>query len=63
MSEVKHPSVGIVGVGNMGGGMAAHLLAQGWSVHIFDLDAVKANNFEQNGAIAHANSAQLAINC
>ena len=63
MSVVKHPSVGIVGVGNMGGGMAAHLLAQGWSVHIFDLDAIKAKNFEQNGAIAHANSALLAINC
>lgn len=33
--------VGIVGVGNMGGGMAARLLEQGWQVRVRDLDAAK----------------------
>ena len=30
--------VGIVGVGNMGGAMAANLLQRGWPVHVLDLD-------------------------
>ena len=28
----------IVGVGNMGGGMAANLLAKGWKVLVSDID-------------------------
>lgn len=34
-------SVLIVGVGNMGGGMAANLLAKGWNVLVSDTDAEK----------------------
>ena len=33
--------VGIVGVGNMGGGMAARLLDRGWAVQARDLAADK----------------------
>jgi len=33
------PSVLIVGVGNMGGGMAANLLSRGWNVLVSDIDA------------------------
>ena len=55
--------VGIIGVGNMGGGMAANLLAQGWPVHVRDLDPVKEQNFKQIGAVAHTSPAQLAIHC
>lgn len=54
--------IAIVGVGNMGGGMAAHLLAQGWPVRVCDLDQVKARSFEPFGAVALATPDQAAIN-
>ena len=54
--------VGIVGVGNMGGGMARNLLARGWPVHVCDLDADKTGVLEEKGAVAHVYPAQLAIN-
>lgn len=38
-----HPPVGIVGVGNMGGGMARRLLARGWTVRVHDIDPAKAD--------------------
>ena len=34
-------TVGIVGVGNMGGGMASRLLGLGWGVHVCDIDESK----------------------
>ena len=55
--------VGIIGVGNMGAGMAANLLAQGWPVHVRDLVSAKEQELERFGAVAHASPAQLAINC
>jgi len=55
--------VGIIGVGNMGAGMAANLLAQGWPVHVRDLVPAKEQELEHFGAVAHASPAQLAINC
>ena len=55
--------VGIIGVGNMGAGMAANLLAQGWPVHVRDLVSAKEQELERLGAVAHASPAQLAINC
>ena len=42
-------SVLIVGVGNMGGGMAANLLAKGWNVLVDDIDAEKLKNGYQKG--------------
>jgi prephenate dehydrogenase len=39
-------SLGIVGVGNMGGATAANLLARGWPVRVNDLDASKTRNLE-----------------
>ena len=45
-------SVGIVGVGNMGGGMAANLLEQGWTVRVRDIDAARMRALESLGAIA-----------
>jgi putative dehydrogenase len=43
-------TVSIVGVGNMGGGMAAHLLEQGWPVQVCDLDAAKVVALQTLGA-------------
>ncbi len=55
--------VGIIGVGNMGGGMAANLLAQRWPVHVRDLDSARERNFTQIGAVAHTSPSRLAIHC
>jgi 3-hydroxyisobutyrate dehydrogenase len=53
--------VGIVGVGNMGGAMAANLLARGWPVFVNDLDAAKTRNLVAFGAFPSADGSQLAI--
>jgi putative dehydrogenase len=52
--------VGIIGVGNMGGAMAANLLAHGWSVHVHDIDAAKTQFLAQQGAVVHASPAEMA---
>jgi len=52
--------VGIIGVGNMGGGMAKRLLSQGWAVHVCDIDAHKTTALQSLGAIVHATPHALA---
>jgi 3-hydroxyisobutyrate dehydrogenase len=52
--------VGIIGVGNMGGAMAANLLAQGWPVHVCDIDAAKTQILARRGAFVHASPAKIA---
>ncbi|MGV3571955.1 MAG: NAD(P)-dependent oxidoreductase [Ramlibacter sp.] len=52
--------VGIVGVGNMGGGMAARLLARGWQVRACDLVAGRVEAVVQRGGLAAATPAQAA---
>jgi 3-hydroxyisobutyrate dehydrogenase len=53
-------TVGIVGVGNMGGGMAAHLLAQGWTVHVHDIAREKVDALSALGAVGCANAMRAA---
>ena len=53
-------SVLIVGVGNMGGGMAANLLAKGWNLLVSDIDAQKVDFWVSKGAVAQTIRAQLA---
>ena len=53
-------TVGIVGVGNMGGGMAANLLAQGWTVRVHDIDRAKVDALAMLGAAACADAADAA---
>ena len=53
-------TVGIVGVGNMGGGIAANLLAQGWTVQVHDIDRAKVDALAALGAIACANAGEAA---
>lgn len=53
-------TVGIVGVGNMGGGMAARLLACGWQVRACDLVADKVDALVRVGAVAAASPAEAA---
>jgi L-threonate 2-dehydrogenase len=56
-------SVAIVGVGNMGGAMAAHLLEQGWPVHACDIELSKVRALEASGAIGCADPAQAVAGC
>lgn len=53
-------TVGIVGVGNMGGGMAAHLLAQGWTVRVHDIARHKVDALAALGATPCESAAQAA---
>lgn len=52
--------VAIVGVGNMGGGMARNLLSRGWAVHVHDIDRTKVSDLAALGAVACADAAQAA---
>jgi 3-hydroxyisobutyrate dehydrogenase len=53
-------TVGIVGVGNMGGGMAARLLEQGWPVRVHDIDRAKVEALRGLGAVACSDAADAA---
>ena len=55
--------VGIVGVGNMGGAMAARLLEQGWPVRVFDMDSAKVGILQAQGATACSDAADAARGC
>lgn len=55
--------VAVVGVGNMGGAMAAHLLAQGWPVHVCDVVPERVRDLLPLGALALSDPAQAAIDC
>lgn len=48
MAEVK--TLGFVGLGMMGGGMAKNLLKSGYALHVFDVDQTKMNSFKALGA-------------
>lgn len=52
--------VTVIGVGNMGGGMAANLLGKGWNVQVCDIDAAKVAAMAQLGATAMARPADAA---
>lgn len=53
--------VAIIGVGNMGAGMAQRLLAEGWPLRICDLDRAKMQALLPLGALAHGRPAQAAL--
>jgi L-threonate 2-dehydrogenase len=53
--------VSIIGVGNMGGGMATNLLARGYQVHVHDIDTAKTAFYQTKGAIVQATWTQAAI--
>lgn len=57
---MKKYTVGFIGVGNMGGAMAANLLSQGWPVQVCDIDAQKALDLQALGASVQADPAALA---
>ena len=53
-------TVSIIGVGNMGGGIALNLLHRGYAVHVCDVEATRRQFFIKKGAVALVNTAQSA---
>jgi 3-hydroxyisobutyrate dehydrogenase len=51
--------VGVVGLGNIGGAVAANLVADGHHVSVFDVDANRVQSLVGAGARAAANAAQV----
>jgi putative dehydrogenase len=59
---MKRP-VGIVGIGNMGLGMALRLRDLGYPVGVRDIDAARQQLARQQGATVHADAAAVAREC
>lgn len=55
-------TVTVIGVGNMGGGMAANLLDKGWSVQVCDVDPAKSVGMARLGAAVMASPADALVN-
>jgi L-threonate 2-dehydrogenase len=55
-------TVGIIGVGNMGGAIAANLLARGYGVYVHDIDKSKCQLCHEKGAFSDADIDKLATN-
>lgn len=55
--------IGIIGVGNMGGGMARCLLGKGYAVHVVDIDAAKTAALATLGAIVLISASALPDAC
>lgn len=52
--------VGVIGVGNMGAAMARNLLAQGYTVHVHDIDVAQVQPLRAAGAVVHDSPSALA---
>ena len=55
-------NVTVIGVGNMGGAMAANLLARGWHVEVCDINPLKVAGLKPFGALVLDLPAQAAMN-
>jgi len=63
VSRTKIPSVGIIGLGSMGMGVARTLLSKGFPTHAFDIRAKARNAFATAGGTAHRSPAEMAAEC
>jgi 3-hydroxyisobutyrate dehydrogenase len=63
VTKNSKPSVGIIGVGNMGGGMARCLLKKGYVVHVVDIDTSKTDELAKLGATIHHNANSFPVSC
>ncbi|MCE2691778.1 MAG: NAD(P)-dependent oxidoreductase [Rubrivivax sp.] len=61
--ESAAPTVGLIGLGAMGAGMAASLRRAGFAPHVFDIRPGVAQAFAQDGGTACASVAELAAAC
>lgn len=53
-------TIGFIGLGNMGGPMAANLIKAGHTVRVFDLNEVAVSDVEKQGAIAAKSASECA---
>lgn len=53
-------NVGFIGLGNMGGPMAGHLMAKGHKLHVFDISQEAKDNLKAKGATTYDNVSDLA---
>ena len=60
-TAASKPVVSIIGIGNMGGGIATNLLQRGYPVQVHDIDASKVAFYVSKGAVGHIQYAQAAI--
>lgn len=63
MSNVSPPTVGLVGLGAMGLGMAQSLRRAGFAPHVFDLRREVAQDFAKDGGAACETLAELGARC
>jgi L-threonate 2-dehydrogenase len=63
MNRQHSTSVCIIGVGNMGGGMARNLLTKNYGVHVVDIDATKTEALAKQGATIHSDASTLPADC
>ena len=55
--------IGYIGLGNMGGGMAAHLVASGYDVTVYDIRAEAVQALTDKGATAASSPREVAEQC
>jgi putative dehydrogenase len=63
VSVAANRMVTLVGVGNMGGAMAANLLGHGWGVQVCDIDPLKTAALAGLGAVVLDSLAQADLDC
>jgi len=63
MKRTRKPSVGVIGLGSMGMGVARTLVSKGFPTHAFDIRAAARNAITKAGGTAHRNPAELAEQC
>ena len=56
-------SIGVVGLGAMGRGMAASLRRAGWNVHVCDVRPEASRAFAAEGGVVCSTPAELAAHC
>jgi 3-hydroxyisobutyrate dehydrogenase len=60
MNGPRRDTIAVVGVGNMGGGMAQNLLSRGWLLRVHDIDRTRVDGLARRGAVPCASAAEAA---
>lgn len=58
-----YPTIGFIGLGDMGGPMARNLMSAGYPLRAYDLDSAKLDTIAAAGAVACTNIAELVMQC
>jgi 6-phosphogluconate dehydrogenase (decarboxylating) len=61
--ETMDMELGVIGCGNMGGSMVAHMLESGRNVHCYDPDSKALEGLKTLGAVGHISASDLAAEC